>query len=788
MATTFVCPQCGHAGKLPDGFQGSRVRCPACKVISPFVAGGHAKSSAIPHTDAPRAEPKPAIVPQPKPVRQHKKPVERAVQVPMGIVLGSVAAAALVFGGLGIGVALLFAHMSEKAQPEIAKSIPQDPRDVASQAAAAHLSKRLAVADDSANGPSNHDAPAQGPGPFDDGTSSTPGQAPPLAGLANPGQTSVAAVPHTGSRTSAGSANPQPSSPLDAVPRIEDATVFIKVQSGLRRSSGSGFVIQSQADTVLVATNHHVVSSHPDGPPEHDAAPGGAIAPAVTVVFRSGSGPGVEQSLRASVIADDGDDNHDLAILEVRGVKNPPQPIDPFNAPEPTITMPVLIYGFPFGNIDQQLDPSIRRNPSITVNRGSVSSLKRDQFNQLAHIQIDGSLNPGNSGGPVVDEKGRLVGVSVAGYAGTIIGFAIPCAELTRVLDGRLGALKLGMQGESGGQANMQVEVNLIDPRQRIRSVDFLFAPAAKMSASAGPDSEGNWPRLRDAQIVNLGVRGATASGGFRAAVKSPDDRRLVVQASYRLANGKIVYTHPTPYEIPTRRTILTRAAALPRNSSPLATFAVLGPLTDPLQNSVKDCHVRRDASSMTIEVPAGVRLLSLPLEIKNAPMTLADVEGDFVARVRVGGTLLPGMERPRYKGKDVLPGTFQGAGLVLWKDTKNYIRVERTARTERGRPNLDSEALLEIVTNDKMVVRAYPKIPDQPLYLLIQRRGGSIDCMFSIDGVRWASHPKLAVTFPAKVKVGLVACNASKRIFTAQFEQFVLATEKRQEDEAAPP
>src|SRR6516225_4286523 len=53
-------------------------------------------------------------------------------------------------------------------------------------------------------------------------------------------------------------------------------------------------------------------------------------------------------------------------------------------------------------------------NPSITVNRGSVSSMKNDQFNRLAHIQIDGSINPGNSGGPVVDEKGRLVGIAVA--------------------------------------------------------------------------------------------------------------------------------------------------------------------------------------------------------------------------------------------------------------------------------------------------------------------------------------------------------------------------------------
>jgi hypothetical protein len=44
-----------------------------------------------------------------------------------------------------------------------------------------------------------------------------------------------------------------------------------------------------------------------------------------------------------------------------------------------------------------------------------------------------------------------------------------------------------------------------------------------------------------------------------------------------------------------------------------------------------------RNANSLTIEVPAGVRLLSNELDGRNAPMTLADVDGDFPAKVQVG-------------------------------------------------------------------------------------------------------------------------------------------------------
>ena len=118
--------------------------------------------------------------------------------------------------------------------------------------------------------------------------------------------------------------------------------------------------------------------------------------------------------------------------------------------------MPVLIYGFPFGNINGKLNAASQRNPSITVDRGSVSGLRKDQFGQVSLVQIDGSINPGNSGGPVVDEPGRLVGVSVAKIRNTKIGFAIPSAELGRMLDGR-GTREHRPAGDHNGLADLQV-------------------------------------------------------------------------------------------------------------------------------------------------------------------------------------------------------------------------------------------------------------------------------------------------------------------------------------------
>src|SRR4029453_3693945 len=58
-----------------------------------------------------------------------------------------------------------------------------------------------------------------------------------------------------------------------------------------------------------------------------------------------------------------------------------------------------------------------------TVTTGIVSRVTRQA------VQTDAAANPGNSGGPAVDRKGRVVGVLVAG-GGQNVNFAIPIARV----------------------------------------------------------------------------------------------------------------------------------------------------------------------------------------------------------------------------------------------------------------------------------------------------------------------------------------------------------------------
>src|SRR5262249_31614278 len=129
------------------------------------------------------------------------------------------------------------------------------------------------------------------------------------------------------------------------------------------------------------------------------------------------------QSLPAEIVGKNAGD--DLAMLKATGVRDVPRPIETARTPQLEETMPVLAFGFPFG---EKLDPG-RKNPAVTVTKGAVSSL-REKNGELEEVQLDLDLNPGNSGGPVVDEKGALIGVAVAKVSNTRIGFAVPVAKL----------------------------------------------------------------------------------------------------------------------------------------------------------------------------------------------------------------------------------------------------------------------------------------------------------------------------------------------------------------------
>lgn len=165
----------------------------------------------------------------------------------------------------------------------------------------------------------------------------------------------------------------------------------------------------------IFVTNHHVVEDL-------------GIGASVKLIMQSSESD--EWVLTAEVVLLNKTD--DLAILKAYSIPNDKKLIALELARTPNLyeTMDLFAFGFPFG---KQLTVKKGSNPSISVNVGKLTAIRKE--NGLVElIQLDASLNPGNSGGPVVDQTGKVVGIVSFGMLASGVNFAIPVEKLWPML------------------------------------------------------------------------------------------------------------------------------------------------------------------------------------------------------------------------------------------------------------------------------------------------------------------------------------------------------------------
>lgn len=164
-----------------------------------------------------------------------------------------------------------------------------------------------------------------------------------------------------------------------------------------RAGSGSGFIIDPAG---FILTNHHVVAG----------------ADRVTVTLSDG------RSMRAQVVGVD--PAIDVALLQVHAEGE--LPVAPLGSSDSLrVGEWVCAIGNPLGVYVH----------SVTV--GVVSFLGRKLFDQSldAYIQTDAAISVGNSGGPLINGKGEVVGITTAMSAEAMnIGFAIPISQVLAIL------------------------------------------------------------------------------------------------------------------------------------------------------------------------------------------------------------------------------------------------------------------------------------------------------------------------------------------------------------------
>jgi serine protease Do len=178
-------------------------------------------------------------------------------------------------------------------------------------------------------------------------------------------------------------------------------------QSRIAEGAGSGFVISSDG---YIVTNNHVVSIDGKGP-----------ADAVTVKLSDGS------ELDARIVGRD--QESDIAVLKVDARKALPF-VRFGQSAKARAGDWIIAIGNPFGL-------------GGTVTSGIISSVNRNTGSGAYdhYIQTDASINSGNSGGPMFDMAGRVIGINnwiIAPGGGNVgIGFAIP-ADLAQPIVNKL--------------------------------------------------------------------------------------------------------------------------------------------------------------------------------------------------------------------------------------------------------------------------------------------------------------------------------------------------------------
>ncbi|MCH7673706.1 trypsin-like peptidase domain-containing protein [candidate division KSB1 bacterium] len=276
------------------------------------------------------------------------------------------------------------------------------------------------------------------------------------------------------------------------------------------KSLGSGFLISAEG---FILTNEHVVSN----------------ASEIVVVLSDGS------THNAEVVGSDF--ITDIALIKIEG-KNYNY-IQFGNSEDVIIGEWVIALGNPFGLFE------INSKPTVTV--GVVSAVDRDfgrQSNDRVYqdmIQTDAAINQGNSGGPLVNSLGEVIGMNTFIYTGSDyntgsigLGFALPSNHIIRVIK------DLKEYGEVNRRFRTGLQVDDISPIVaryfRLRSSNGVIVTDVERNSSAARAGlqvrdiilEVNGKKIEDENDIWSVIENSDLRGGDKLNFKVLRDQRIL--------------------------------------------------------------------------------------------------------------------------------------------------------------------------------------------------------------------------------------------------------------------
>jgi putative serine protease PepD len=243
------------------------------------------------------------------------------------------------------------------------------------------------------------------------------------------GVTALTLYPHAPTRSTVATAaamSPAASVRTDSIgqaaAKVKPSVVQLQTELGTRADLGSGIVLTSDG---LIMTNAHVVAAAQQA----TSADSGGVRTLVTLADG--------RTAPFDVVATD--PTSDIAVVRAKGTSGL-TPITFGSSADLRVGQQVAAVGSPLG-----LDGTVTAGIISALHRPvSTASASANQGATIDAIQTDAPLNPGNSGGALVNANGQLIGMnsanaslgSASGESGSVgLGFAIPVDEAKRIAD-----------------------------------------------------------------------------------------------------------------------------------------------------------------------------------------------------------------------------------------------------------------------------------------------------------------------------------------------------------------
>ena len=272
-----------------------------------------------------------------------------------------------------------------------------------------------------------------------------------LARRTAPTTTTASPSPEPGVTRTPVAPAPPSANTVEIAKRVLPAAVMIQVGRG----SGSGFLIDKEG---RILTNNHVVTGAADGS-------------RIRVLYSDGR--------RVNAVLVGRSPSYDIAVIKASGAGSL-QPIELGDSAQVQIGEPVLAIGSPLGLSGTVTEGivSARNRPVIVTETSDADAPTA----YISAIQTDAQINPGSSGGPLVDAGGRVIGVNSAiltfGSSRNLgLGFAIPINQAATIADQLIknGKATYPVIGANVQDAGSGVELSVVDPQ----------GPAAKAGLKA---------------------------------------------------------------------------------------------------------------------------------------------------------------------------------------------------------------------------------------------------------------------------------------------------------------